>query len=93
LPPSTIAGFGPRLKNILRINAMEVEDEDANKLELPDDYKYEDAKPGDPVAPKLISWADDKTRKAYLGVQTTDEVGAPDPIRQLADVAQQSRLR
>jgi hypothetical protein len=59
-------------KNILRINAMEVEDEDANKLKLPDDYQYDDAKPGDPVAPKLISWADDKARKAYLGVETND---------------------
>ncbi|MBU6300181.1 MAG: DUF1549 domain-containing protein [Verrucomicrobia bacterium] len=51
-------------KTILRVNAMEVEDEATNELRLPDDYQYDDGKPGDPVAPKLISWADDKTRKA-----------------------------
>jgi len=45
-------------KNILRVNAMAVEDTGVNDLKLPDDYKYDDAKPGDPVAPKLITWAD-----------------------------------
>jgi Protein of unknown function (DUF1549)/Protein of unknown function (DUF1553)/SLA1 homology domain 1, SHD1 len=45
-------------KNILRVNSMAVEDTGVNDLKLPDDYKYDDAKPGDLVAPKLISWAD-----------------------------------
>ncbi|MEQ1843385.1 MAG: DUF1549 domain-containing protein, partial [Verrucomicrobiales bacterium] len=45
-------------KNVLRVNGMAVEDTGENTLKLPDDYQYDDAKPGDPVAPKLISWAD-----------------------------------
>jgi hypothetical protein len=49
-------------KNLLRINAMEVEDQGTNELKLPDDYQYDDAKPGDLVLPKLISWSDDKKR-------------------------------
>ncbi|MFO1482136.1 MAG: DUF1549 domain-containing protein [Verrucomicrobiaceae bacterium] len=60
-------------KNLLRINGMAVEDSDENDLKLPDDYKYPDAKPGDPVAPKLVTWSDDKTKKAYKGVQTKNE--------------------
>ncbi|MFN0077729.1 MAG: DUF1549 domain-containing protein [Prosthecobacter sp.] len=60
-------------KNVLRINAMAVEDSETNDLKLPDDYKYPDAKPGDFVAPKLIAWSDDKTKKAYQGVKTKNE--------------------
>ncbi len=60
-------------KNVLRVNAMAVEDTDTNDLKLPDDYKYSDAKPGDHVAPKLITWSDDKTKKAYQGVKTKNE--------------------
>jgi hypothetical protein len=54
-------------KNILRVNAMAVADGTENDLKLPDDYKYDDGKPGDPVKPKLVTWADDKTKKAYHG--------------------------
>lgn len=57
-------------KNLLRINAMAVEDSNENDLKLPDDYKYPDGKPGDLVKPKLVTWSDDKTKKAYQGVQT-----------------------
>lgn len=60
-------------KNLLRINGMAVEDTSENDLKLPDDYKYPDAKPGDHVAPKLIVWSDDKTKKAYQGVQTKSD--------------------
>lgn len=45
-------------KNVLRVNGMAVEDTGENTLKLPDDYQYDDAKPGDPVAPKLITWSD-----------------------------------
>lgn len=55
-------------KNIVRINGMAVEDTGVNDLKLPDDYKYPDAKPGDPVAPKLVTWSDDKSKKAYKEV-------------------------
>ncbi|MFC5456875.1 DUF1549 domain-containing protein [Prosthecobacter fluviatilis] len=58
-------------KNLLRVNALAVEDTSENDLKLPDDYKYSDAKPGDLVTPKLITWGDDKAKKAYQGVQTT----------------------
>jgi hypothetical protein len=60
-------------KNVMRINAMAVEDSETNDLKLPDDYKYPDAKPGDQVAPKLVTWSDDKNKKAYQGVQTKKE--------------------
>ncbi|MBB5030800.1 DUF1549 domain-containing protein [Prosthecobacter vanneervenii] len=52
-------------KNLLRVNALAVENTTENDLTMPDDYKYPDAKPGDPVKPKLITWSDDKTKKAY----------------------------
>jgi hypothetical protein len=60
-------------KNVLRVNGMAVEETGTNDLKLPDDYKYPDAKPGAHVAPKLITWSDDKTKKAYQGVQTKNE--------------------
>ncbi|HEY1051900.1 MAG TPA: DUF1549 domain-containing protein [Prosthecobacter sp.] len=60
-------------KNIIRINAMEVEDGEENDLKLPDDYKYPDGKPGQSVAPKLVTWSDNKNNKAYQGVQTKKE--------------------
>lgn len=60
-------------KNILRINAMAIEDTKENDLHLPDDYKYPDGKPGQPVLPKLITWKDSKNSKAYQGVQTKNQ--------------------
>jgi hypothetical protein len=60
-------------KNLLRINAMAVDDGNENDLKLPDDYKYPDGKPGDPVKPKLVTWSDSKNTKAYQGVQTKNE--------------------
>lgn len=60
-------------KNIVRVNGMAIKDTDVNDLKLPDDYKYPDAKPGDHVDPKLITWSDDKTKKAYKNVGTKSE--------------------
>ncbi len=60
-------------KNILRINAMAIEDGETNDLKLPEDYKYKDGKPGEMVKPKLVTWSDDKSKKAYTGVQTRNE--------------------
>ncbi len=60
-------------KGLIRVNGMAVEDGSENDLVLPDDYKYPNAKPGDPVKPKLVTWSDDKSKKAYQGVQTKHE--------------------
>ncbi len=49
-------------KNILRVNTMSVEDTGVNDLEFPDDYKYDDAEPGAPVTPSLITWAGDAAK-------------------------------
>ncbi len=66
-------------RNLLRINAMEVEDERANDLKLPEDYKYKDGKPGTPVKPHLITWTkQDALRPAYREVDTK----RPDQLRE-----------
>jgi hypothetical protein len=57
-------------KNLMRVNGLAVENGSENEMKLPDDYKYSDAKPGDPVTPKLITWSDDKAKKAYKGMDT-----------------------
>lgn len=60
-------------RNLLRVNAMAVEDGHENDLKLPHDYKYPDGRPGDMVKPKLVTWSDDKNKKAYQSVQTKNE--------------------
>ncbi len=44
-------------RNLVRINAFEVEDNETSDMKLPEDYKYKDAKGGTPVKPRLITWA------------------------------------
>ena len=54
------------LQNYIGANRSAIEDRDTNTTKLPHDYKYKDAKPGDPVAPKFIMWSkDDKALAAY----------------------------
>ncbi len=47
---------------LTRANGLAVEDAAQSDLTFPDDYKYKDAKPGDPVAPKLIAWTKEDVR-------------------------------
>ena len=63
--------------NVIGANRYEVRDRETNSMKLPHDYKYKDASPNDPVAPKLIMWSPkDKENPAYkavdaeLGVKT-----------------------
>lgn len=53
-------------RRLFDVNSLAIKDGDANDLELPDDYKYSDGKPGDLVKPKLIMWsADDRKLRCY----------------------------
>lgn len=55
-----------RAKKLLQANALTVTDGNTNEVKLPDDYKYKDGKPGDPISPKLVMWsAEDKKLPIY----------------------------
>ena len=59
---------------ILGPNFAQVDTLKANKLTFPKDYKYDDAKPGGEVHPKLITWSKaDEKNPSYAGAG----VGAP----------------
>lgn len=54
------------VQNYIRANQSAIKDRDMNSMKLPHDYKYKDGKPGDPVAPKFVTWsAADKNNPAY----------------------------
>ena len=54
------------LKKIADMNAYRLDDANKQKLTFPKDYKYSDAKAGDPVLPELIAWSKaDKTLPIY----------------------------
>jgi hypothetical protein len=49
-----------------QMNTFRMEDADKQKLTFPKDYKYKDAKAGDPVTPALIAWSKgDKSLPVY----------------------------
>lgn len=51
---------------IEQMNTFRMEDTDKQKLTFPKDYKYKDAKAGDPVTPSLIAWSKgDKSLPIY----------------------------
>lgn len=54
------------VKKIAEINSYRMEDTDRQKLTFPKDYKYKDAKAGEPVTPALIAWSKgDKSLPIY----------------------------
>jgi hypothetical protein len=51
-----MAGKG-QISKLFAGNAYNLEDLPTNRLKFPDDYAYNDAKPGQSVTPELISWS------------------------------------
>ncbi len=55
-----------KAKKLFLANALAVTDGNTNEVKLPDDYKYKDGKPGDPISPKLVMWSgEDKKLPIY----------------------------
>jgi len=55
-----------QINQFIQANRFAVTDVATNNTKLPFDYKYKDAKPNDPVAPKFITWSkEDKSLPAY----------------------------
>ena len=62
------------LRNFVGANSYAVKDMAENTLRLPHDYQYPDAKPGDPVKPKLIMWSSkDKSNPSYKVAKGNEE--------------------
>lgn len=59
------------MKRISEVNGFRLADTDKNHLTFPKDYKYDDAKPGQAVAPKLIAWDKADTTLPVYKVDTT----------------------
>lgn len=57
------------VNDVINANRFAVANLSENRTKLPPDYRYKDAAPGEPVAPKLIRWTPaDDNNKAYLEV-------------------------
>ncbi|CAN5778312.1 DUF1549 and DUF1553 domain-containing protein [soil metagenome] len=66
-----------RAKKLFLANALAVTDGNTNEVKLPDDYKYKDGKPGDPISPKLVMWsAEDKKLPIYAMADTALKNGS-----------------
>ncbi|MEO5917561.1 MAG: DUF1549 domain-containing protein [Luteolibacter sp.] len=59
------------VRQILTSNAYNLVDLPTNHLKFPVDYKYKDAKPGDPVAPELIRWIGTAKDNPSYGISLT----------------------
>lgn len=54
------------VSDVLKANEVVVHDVGQNRMQLPHDYKYKDAKPFDPVSPRFITWSKgDEKAPAY----------------------------
>jgi hypothetical protein len=65
------------VKMIISLNFADVRDVPGRTLKYPDDYKYDNASPGDPVTPALIRWDDHKSASASVPTHTL----SPDELR------------
>jgi Protein of unknown function (DUF1549)/Protein of unknown function (DUF1553) len=63
LPKATMVKIGD-------MNAFRLEDGEKQKLTFPKDYKYKDAKAGDPVTPALIAWSKGEKSLPVYNVNT-----------------------
>ena len=63
LPKATMIKIGD-------MNAFRLEDGEKQKLTFPKDYKYKDAKAGDPVTPALIAWSKGEKSLPVYNVNT-----------------------
>jgi hypothetical protein len=62
------------IEQFINANRYEVNDTGVNGTKMPHDYKYPDAAPNSPVAPKLIKWAkDDGDLECYKAGEATAE--------------------
>jgi hypothetical protein len=63
------------LQQVVASNAAGVENLHRDALTFPKDYKYSDAKPGDPVPPKLIQWKQGDASSPAYAVNTNSPEG------------------
>jgi len=85
------------ITQLLTSNAYNLVDLPANRLKFPVDYKYKDAKPGDPAVPELIRWNDTAkdnpaynltlTKPSQLRNQFADWMVSPDNPRFATSIA------